>query len=251
MLRLEASATGFYWHGDLCLQLPLAQALGRWESWNADCPDFLIWEKASPLATPTSLSPPLSISFSCLYFLCYLFLSYLSLLLSLSISCLYFLCYLFLSSLSLFLSPSLSSPFLWLFVARAAMHFPAFFPSSACRHQLPLSPAASLFPCVSQSPLSPLSSAPLISCMVSCATWQFLLSHPVTLLSWFSHYSLQPCRLCPARLLCPWDSPDKNTGVACHSLPQGNLPDPGTKPASPALAGGFFTAGPPGKPPCH
>ena len=25
----------------------------------------------------------------------------------------------------------------------------------------------------------------------------------------------------PARLLCPWDSPDKNTGVGCHSLLQG------------------------------
>ena len=30
--------------------------------------------------------------------------------------------------------------------------------------------------------------------------------------------SLQPCGLQPARLLCPWDSPDKNTGVGCHSL---------------------------------
>ena len=28
----------------------------------------------------------------------------------------------------------------------------------------------------------------------------------------------------------------------------GDLPDPGTIPASPALAGGFFTAEPPGKP---
>ena len=25
----------------------------------------------------------------------------------------------------------------------------------------------------------------------------------------------------PARLLCPWDSPDKNTGVGCHFLLQG------------------------------
>ena len=25
----------------------------------------------------------------------------------------------------------------------------------------------------------------------------------------------------PTRLLCPWDSPDKSTGVACHSLLQG------------------------------
>ena len=30
--------------------------------------------------------------------------------------------------------------------------------------------------------------------------------------------------------------------------PPGDLPDPGIKPASPALAGGFFTAEPPGKP---
>ena len=26
---------------------------------------------------------------------------------------------------------------------------------------------------------------------------------------------------CPARLLCPWDSPGKNTGVGCHFLLQG------------------------------
>ena len=25
------------------------------------------------------------------------------------------------------------------------------------------------------------------------------------------------------RLLCPWDSPDKNTGVGCHALIQGIL----------------------------
>ena len=25
----------------------------------------------------------------------------------------------------------------------------------------------------------------------------------------------------PARLLCPWDSPGKNTGVGCHALLQG------------------------------
>ena len=29
----------------------------------------------------------------------------------------------------------------------------------------------------------------------------------------------------------------------------GDLPDPGIEPGSPALAGGFFTTGPPGKPP--
>ena len=32
--------------------------------------------------------------------------------------------------------------------------------------------------------------------------------------------SLQLHGLRPARLLCPWDFPDKNTGVGCHSLLQ-------------------------------
>ena len=31
----------------------------------------------------------------------------------------------------------------------------------------------------------------------------------------------QPCLTLPARLLCPWDSPGKNTGVGCHVLLQG------------------------------
>ena len=33
--------------------------------------------------------------------------------------------------------------------------------------------------------------------------------------------SLPPHGLQPARLLCPWDSPGRNTGVGCHSLLQG------------------------------
>ena len=33
--------------------------------------------------------------------------------------------------------------------------------------------------------------------------------------------SAQPHGLCPTRLLCPWDSPGKNTGVGCHVLLQG------------------------------
>ena len=32
--------------------------------------------------------------------------------------------------------------------------------------------------------------------------------------------SLQPHRLEPTRLLCPWNSPGKNTGVGCHFLLQ-------------------------------
>ena len=33
--------------------------------------------------------------------------------------------------------------------------------------------------------------------------------------------SLRPHRLYPTRLLCPWSSPGKNTGVGCHFLLQG------------------------------
>ena len=46
----------------------------------------------------------------------------------------------------------------------------------------------------------------------------------------------------------PWDSRGRNTGVDCHALPQGNLPDPGIKPASPALQADSFPIEPPRKP---
>ena len=36
--------------------------------------------------------------------------------------------------------------------------------------------------------------------------------------------SLQPYGLLPTRLLCPWDSPSKNTGVCCHALLQRIFP---------------------------
>ena len=62
--------------------------------------------------------------------------------------------------------------------------------------------------------------------------------------------SLQSCpTLCnpvdyPVRLLCPWDSPGRNTGVGCYFLFQGIFLTQGLNPhlfMSPALAGGFFT----------
>ena len=34
----------------------------------------------------------------------------------------------------------------------------------------------------------------------------------------------------PARLLCPWDVPGKNTGVDCHFLLQGIFPTRGSNP---------------------
>ena len=45
----------------------------------------------------------------------------------------------------------------------------------------------------------------------------------------------------PTRLLCPRDSPGKNTGVGIHFPSPGDLPNPGIKPKSPEIADGFFT----------
>ena len=76
------------------------------------------------------------------------------------------------------------------------------------------------------------------------------------LLSCTSHRALHHLLLLVShvRLFCnprdcgpsnPWDFPGQNTGLGCHFLLQGIFPDPGIKPASPALAGGFFTTEPP------
>ena len=55
-----------------------------------------------------------------------------------------------------------------------------------------------------------------------------------------SRLTLQPRGLWPARLLYPWDSPQEHwSGLPCP--PPGNMPDPGIKLESSALAGGFFT----------
>ena len=42
--------------------------------------------------------------------------------------------------------------------------------------------------------------------------------------------SLRLHGLQPTRLLCPWDSPGKNTGVGCHALLQGTFPTLGSNP---------------------
>ena len=58
---------------------------------------------------------------------------------------------------------------------------------------------------------------------------------------------LWPQGLSPTRLLCPWDFPGRNTGVACHFLLQGILPTQGARHGS-YTASEFFTTEPPGKP---
>ena len=43
-------------------------------------------------------------------------------------------------------------------------------------------------------------------------------------------HAMQPCGLWPTRLLCPWDSPGKDTGVGCRALLQGISPTQETNP---------------------
>ena len=67
----------------------------------------------------------------------------------------------------------------------------------------------------------------------------------------FSHSvvsdSLRSHGLQPTRLLCPQNSPGKNTGVGSHSL--GDLLQPGIKPRSPTLQADSLPSEPPGKRP--
>ena len=62
--------------------------------------------------------------------------------------------------------------------------------------------------------------------------------------------SFRPHELQPARLLCPWDSSGKNTGIGCHAFLQGTFPTQESN--QPLLSswtvGRFFTAETPGKP---
>ena len=54
--------------------------------------------------------------------------------------------------------------------------------------------------------------------------------------------TLQRCGPYPTRLLCPWDSPGKNTGVGWYFLLQGIFPTQGSNFCLfPALAVGFFS----------
>ena len=52
----------------------------------------------------------------------------------------------------------------------------------------------------------------------------------------------------PTRLLPPWDSPGKSTGVGCHFLLQGIFPTQGMNLGPPALRADALSFEPPGKP---
>ena len=55
-------------------------------------------------------------------------------------------------------------------------------------------------------------------------TYMCTSAHSVVSKSWKAY------GLWPARLLCPWDSPGKNTGVGCCALLQGIFPAQGSNP---------------------
>ena len=59
---------------------------------------------------------------------------------------------------------------------------------------------------------------------------------------------MQCPELYPARLLCLWDFSRQKYWSRLSSPSPGNLPDLEIEPASPELAGGFFTSEPPRKP---
>ena len=87
-------------------------------------------------------------------------------------------------------------------------------------------------------------------------TTDFLSGHALILSPSLHAKPLQSCpTLCDpmdSMLLCPWDSPGKNTGVGCHPLLQGIFP---TQESNPCLLGllhwqaGPLPLVPPGKPP--
>ena len=96
------------------------------------------------------------------------------------------------------------------------------------------------YPCISVWEMKVSRFSFFVNNMVHCCCC-YLVTKPYLNFLW-------PHGLSPARLLCPWDFPGKNTGVGCHFLPQGIFLTQGIKLGSLALAGRFFTTESPGKP---
>ena len=110
------------------------------------------------------------------------------------------------------------------------------------------------FPASRDSPLPGLEPESLVS---PAQAGRFFTTEPSGKSSWFHcvyvsysvvSNSLWPDRLQPTRLLCPWDSPGKNTRVGSHSLLRGIFPDPGIERRSPTLQADYLLSEPPEKP---
>ena len=82
--------------------------------------------------------------------------------------------------------------------------------------------------------------------IMSCMKWLYSLEIKplviivVAVLVAQLYLTLRPNGLYPTSLLCPWDSPGKNTGMGCHSLLQKIFPTQGSNPVS-FIAGKFFS----------
>ena len=69
------------------------------------------------------------------------------------------------------------------------------------------------------------------SAWTTAPPWLLHLNTQVNVVVAQSCLTLCSPRLKPARLLCPWDSPGKNTGVGCHPLLQGIFLTQGSNPS--------------------
>ena len=67
-------------------------------------------------------------------------------------------------------------------------------------------------------------------CMCVCLSLSSFMKVKVSVSCSVVSDSLRPHGLQPSRLLCPWDSPGKNTGVGCHALLQGIVLTQGLNP---------------------
>ena len=91
----------------------------------------------------------------------------------------------------------------------------------------------------------PSTNVPLFSSRKGCL-FLLLLHFRVCRVASVVSYSLWPHGLQPVRLLCPWDSPGKNTGAGCHALLQGTFLTQGWNPRL-LLCSWIFTSQSPGK----
>ena len=98
-------------------------------------------------------------------------------------------------------------------------------------------------------PPKPVHPSPLILYSLTHLHSQLVVSLPVLLLL-LSHFTcVQLCVItwtAAARLLCPWDSPGKNTGVGCMTSSRGSSQPRGQTWVS-CISGRFFTTELPGK----
>ena len=79
-------------------------------------------------------------------------------------------------------------------------------------------------------------------------SFQYVLVHPINWSESSESCSAMSDSLWPHGLYSPWNSPGQNTGVSSLPLLQGNLPNPGIEPRSPALKANSLPAEPQGKP---